>query len=1743
MRLHSTKSSRVRATVLVATAALAVTTVLAGPAAAAPKPTGDVPAPVRDLTVVREIVPAEFGLANPMGVAWSDADQLLVVSGDDGQGTEAVALTPEGSLAGSIAVPTSSKSSTLAADDAGHGVIVDGPDVVEVVIDGTGVTRQPGAAPGAEHPRDATFDPTDDKLVVLDDSGNLITSRVDGRKGDTTKPSGVKRDTLGAVAYNAADGLTYVADTANDLLVGLDDEGNPVRSYGMADLGITSLQAMAFGPSGDPTDSEGRMSLFVVDAGAPGTNGVVMEATLAAVASTAPTVTAQLLRTRDLSQLNPTSPDPSGIVWMSNRSRLMISDGEVDEMPLYEGTNLYETTLTPTVSKRGTTVPWSNEPTGVGYNPANGHLFTSDDDKKRIFEVDDGADNVFGTADDVVTSFSSAAFGNTDPEDLTLDLATGDLYIVDGLGREVTRVSPGSNGVFDGVPPLGDDTWGHFDLEILGAMDPEGINYDPVRGTLLVIDDSAAKIFELARNGSLINAIDITSLNTQAAAGVAIAPRSSNASQRSYYVVDRGLDNNSHPTENDGLMFELSASLPAITNLPPLADAGPDSEIELPETATLSGSFSDDGKPTANVSAQWSVLSGPGPVSFANASAVATTAGFTTPGVYTLRLTVDDGDRPDIDDVTVTVVEAGGVHNSQFPVVVGTDDAEEAATGFVSVTSADLELVEDGTVNQTVGMRFANMHIPAGAVIENAFVQFQTDEALTSTGPTSLRIQGEATDNAATYQAVSKNITTRPKTTSSAFWNPDPWNVVFERGPAQRSSDVGRIVQEIVDRPGWSAGNALALMVSGTGRRTAEARDGTQAPVLQVGWRRPVAGANRAPLVGAGAAQQIQLPQTASLSGTVTDDGLPSSPGAVTASWTKVSGPGTVAFADASAAITSASFGEAGTYVLRLTGNDGALQSYDEVTVTVLAADAPQSTSITVAAGADDAEQALSGFMSTTNPDLELGVDGTTAQLVGLRYALPIPAGAIVDSATVRFTTDEVSTDNARLQIQAEAADDAAPFESVSGNLTNRTRAAGSVDWNAAPWPTVNASGVEQTTPNFASVLQRVVDRPGWAAGNHAAVLIGGTGRRTADALEDGHPAVINLTWHLPLDGANRVPVTDAGADQEVQLPGSAALAGTVVDDGLPTPPGTVTSTWTKVSGPGTVTFVDPAAPTTSAGFSDPGEYVLQLSADDGALQASDQLVVTVHPVDRPMGVTVPLASGADDAEQVLSGFMSTTNNDLELGFDGAAAQVVGLRYAIPVPAGAIVDSAVLRFTADEVSIDPAALDIQAEAADDAAAFQAVSRNLTDRTRTTASVPWAPAPWPTINVRGTDQTTPNFAAVVQEVVDRPGWAAGNNVAVLISGTGRRTADSFEDGPAAELVVDWHMPAPPTNTPPVVGAGADQAVERPASATLAGTVTDDGLPASPGAVATTWTTTSGPGTVTFTDAAAAATSASFDAAGVYVLRLTATDGSLEAFDEVTVTVTDPVPVALGRELDYNGDGHPDILASDSSNVLWLYPGNGSGGLGARVQMATGWTGINAVIGAGDLNSDDHADVLGRDTSGRLWFYPGDGTGGLGARTQVGTGWGSLTGFGAGDVDGDGTADILARDGNQLWLYPGDGSGGLGARSLRLSGFNVTAPTGIGDRTADGLVDVVGRDSQGRLWMYPGTATGFGDRVQLATGWTSNNAMVGTGDADGDGRPDVVARDILGRLWFYPGTATGLGARSEVGTGFIAMTLIS
>ena len=90
-------------------------------------------------------------------------------------------------------------------------------------------------------------------------------------------------------------------------------------------------------------------------------------------------------------------------------------------------------------------------------------------------------------------------------------------------------------------------------------------------------------------------------------------------------------------------------------------------------------------------------------------------------------------------------------------------------------------------------------------------------------------------------------------------------------------------------------------------------------------------------------------------------------------------------------------------------------------------------------------------------------------------------------------------------------------------------------------------------------------------------------------------------------------------------------------------------------------------------------------------------------------------------------------------------------------------------------------------------------------------------------------------------------------------------------------------------------------------------------------------------------------------------------------------------------DFNGDGKSDVIARTSTGLLYLYPGNGSGGWLQPRLIARGWNVFSTLMSSGDFNGDGKSDLLARGWTGTVWLYPGNGKGGFLARRAVSTGW--------------------------------------------------------------------------------------------------------------------------------------------------------
>jgi outer membrane protein assembly factor BamB len=148
----------------------------------------------------------------------------------------------------------------------------------------------------------------------------------------------------------------------------------------------------------------------------------------------------------------------------------------------------------------------------------------------------------------------------------------------------------------------------------------------------------------------------------------------------------------------------------------------------------------------------------------------------------------------------------------------------------------------------------------------------------------------------------------------------------------------------------------------------------------------------------------------------------------------------------------------------------------------------------------DDAEENENGEVSLTSSDLEL-VEDSGSQIVGMRFNnIPLQPKANVRSAAIQFTCDEASQKPTSLSITAENSSHAERFRSVAHDISSRDRVAGELIWKPEPWKTPGEAGELQRTPDVATLVQAIVNRPDWKPGNSIAFLISGEGKRVAAA-------------------------------------------------------------------------------------------------------------------------------------------------------------------------------------------------------------------------------------------------------------------------------------------------------------------------------------------------------------------------------------------------------------------------------------------------------------------------------------------------------------------------------------------------------------------------------------------------------------------------------------------------------------------
>ncbi|MEU6943718.1 VCBS repeat-containing protein [Streptomyces sp. NPDC046316] len=196
----------------------------------------------------------------------------------------------------------------------------------------------------------------------------------------------------------------------------------------------------------------------------------------------------------------------------------------------------------------------------------------------------------------------------------------------------------------------------------------------------------------------------------------------------------------------------------------------------------------------------------------------------------------------------------------------------------------------------------------------------------------------------------------------------------------------------------------------------------------------------------------------------------------------------------------------------------------------------------------------------------------------------------------------------------------------------------------------------------------------------------------------------------------------------------------------------------------------------------------------------------------------------------------------------------------------------------------------------------------------------------------------------------------------------------------------------------------------------------------------------------------------------------------------------------------GGGSADFVARDKSGVLWLYDVTGNGyraSFAARKSIGGGWNTYTQITGGSDLNGDGRPDLVATDKAGALWLYrnTGDISVPFAKRQKIGnSGWGTYNQITAtGNIGGAAAGDLVARDRNGvLWLYLGKGDGTFAARKQIGGGWNAYTDTiGIGDANYDGRPDLYAYGPGNTGYFYAGT----GDYRKPFAGRISSPVLTG------------------------------------------------
>jgi len=661
---------------------------------------------------------------------------------------------------------------------------------------------------------------------------------------------------------------------------------------------------------------------------------------------------------------------------------------------------------------------------------------------------------------------------------------------------------------------------------------------------------------------------------------------------------------------------------------------------------------------------------------------------------------------------------------------------------------------------------------------------------------------------------------------------------------------------------------------------------------------------NTAPLVNAGPDLTIVEGNLVALDGNVIDDGLPSPPGAIASNWSKISGAGVVTFGNALAIDTMATFSTPGAYVLQLAARDGEATVWDDVTVTVeprppvgfvISAINPAETNTTTEDRPQSKVWTYDGrwFSVFTDP-----VGTHVWRLDGLAWTKVL---TLSDIRSFRADVKPVGNlahillftpgGSKLASVQYVPATDSWEFWSQRPGLTNVAFSTG-VDTAAID---IDSTGRMWAVSDGTTTIEARYSEAPYTSFSPPITIATGVDTDDIAAVVALPNRTLGVMWSNQVTKrfGFRTHQDLAAPDQwsADEVPGGSAALN--VGSGMAKDQVSL-----AVASDGTLyaaikTKYEKSGHTSigllvrrPSGLWDAGLYPVTIKTGVRPVVVLDEIhgrIVVAYRVDKNFGPIVykdsPTSSISFGPHQTL--IDAAEINDVSTTKQTFTHDVVFIAGGTdPANGKKYIKGAVLTNPVEALPNQPPLVDAGLE--------QTIAQNAAATLDATVTDDGLPSPPATITVNWSMVDGPGIVTFAN--------AAAVDTAAIFTAPGtyvlRLDAYDGEFTTHDEVTVTVTVGSAPT-----VSAGPNLAIAIFQSAVLDGTVSDDGLPNPPGHVTTQWTAVSGPGVVTFADATAVDTTATFSATGTYVLRLTASDGEAAASADMTVDVSPPPTVTV------------------------------------------------------------------------------------------------------------------------------------------------------------------------------------------------------------------------------------------------------